>query len=75
MYDKYIEPFIGGGAVLFDLAPKKAVFSDFNSELINLYKVIKTSPKELVKALKTHSDNNSNDKKWSKQATVTDSNV
>lgn len=60
-HNKYIEPFIGGGAVLFDLAPKKAVISDFNSELINLYKVIKTSPKELVEVLKTHADNNSND--------------
>lgn len=37
----YVEPFVGGGAVLFDLQPKKAVINDFNKELINTYKVIK----------------------------------
>ena len=39
---RYYEPFLGGGAVLFDLQPKKAVVSDYNSELINVYNIIKT---------------------------------
>ena len=39
----YIEPFIGGGAVLFHLQPKKAIINDFNDELINVYKVIKNN--------------------------------
>lgn len=39
---KYIEPFIGGGAVLFNLQPKNAIINDFNEELINVYEVIKT---------------------------------
>ena len=37
----YVEPFIGGGAVFFHLQPKKAIINDFNSELINVYNVIK----------------------------------
>ena len=34
---EYVEPFIGGGAVLFHLQPKNAVVNDFNKELINVY--------------------------------------
>lgn len=50
----YYEPFIGGGAVLFHKQPKKAVISDLNAELINVYKVIKDSPNELIEDLKQH---------------------
>lgn len=53
-YTTYYEPFIGGGAVLFDLQPKKAVINDFNKELINVYEVIKNSPEELINDLKEH---------------------
>lgn len=40
-YRNYYEPFIGGGAVLFDLQPKTAVVSDINPALINAYKQIR----------------------------------
>lgn len=53
-YTIYYEPFIGGGAVLFELQPKKAVINDFNKELINVYKVIKNNPEELIEDLKKH---------------------
>lgn len=53
-FNTYYEPFIGGGAVLFDLAPKNAVVGDMNKELINLYEVIKSSPDALVKSLGMH---------------------
>jgi DNA adenine methylase len=53
-YTNYYEPFIGGGAVLFDLQPKKAVLNDFNDELINVYQTIKENPEELISDLKTH---------------------
>ncbi|MCR5861238.1 DNA adenine methylase [Flavobacterium sp. J372] len=52
--DNYIEPFVGGGAVLFHLQPKKAIINDFNSELINVYNVIKHSLPELVEDLRRH---------------------
>jgi len=53
-FNNYFEPFIGGGAVLFDLQPKHAFVNDANGELINLYNVIKDSPDELIKAAKEH---------------------
>lgn len=50
----YYEPFIGGGAVFFSIAPQRAVISDMNGELINLYQVIKSSPDALIASLKKH---------------------
>lgn len=58
-FETYVEPFVGGGAVLFSLAPQKAVINDFNSELINLYTIIKNAPQALVDALTVHQANNS----------------
>lgn len=49
--ETYYEPFIGGGAVFFDLAPKKYLLSDSNPELINAYKIVATKPKELTQEL------------------------
>lgn len=53
-FTTYYEPFIGGGAVLFELQPKKAVINDVNSELINLYQVIKDNVDSLIEDLKKH---------------------
>jgi len=53
-FNKYIEPFVGGGAVLFYLKPKFSVIIDINKELINCYKIIKNNVKELIELLKTH---------------------
>lgn len=51
---KYLEPFVGGGAVLFNLQPKNAIINDFNEELINVYQVIKNNLDELIADLKKH---------------------
>lgn len=58
-FTTYVEPFVGGGAVLFDVQPKKAVINDFNTELINVYKVIKDNSDELIKILQVHENLNS----------------
>lgn len=50
----YFEPFIGGGAVFFDLQPNKAVLSDMNNELVVSYNVIKNNVDELIESLKKH---------------------
>lgn len=51
-FDRYYEPFFGGGAVFFDLAPENSVLGDLNPELINCYKVTQTKPDELIEKLR-----------------------
>ena len=60
-FGRYFEPFVGGGALFFDLAPEKAVINDFNEELINAYRQIKNNPAELINLLIKHKENNSKD--------------
>jgi DNA adenine methylase len=50
-YGKYIEPFLGGGAVFFALSPKDAYLSDSNEELINAYNRIKGDRLKIEKGL------------------------
>jgi DNA adenine methylase len=47
-YNKYYEPFLGGGAVLLDLCPEEAVVNDSNPELINLYLRIRDRVEEVI---------------------------
>ncbi|MFC1615156.1 DNA adenine methylase [Patescibacteria group bacterium] len=54
---KYFEPFVGGGAVFFDLQPQKAILSDMNSELVITYNVIKNDVEKLIKSLKKYKNN------------------
>lgn len=53
-YNRYFEPFIGGGALFFELQPNNAYISDMNEELINLYSVVRDSVDELVHDLNKH---------------------
>jgi DNA adenine methylase len=53
-FSTYYEPFLGGGAVLFELQPKKAFVNDINEELMNIYEVIKDNVDELIEGLKRH---------------------
>ena len=55
----YYEPFIGGGALLFELQSPKAVINDSNKELINCYKVIRDSLDELMEELSKDKYSNS----------------
>ncbi|MBW9219251.1 DNA adenine methylase [Anoxybacillus ayderensis] len=51
-FNRYIEPFFGGGALFFALEPKNAIISDSNPELINLYQVVADNVEELISLLK-----------------------
>ncbi|MCK9578496.1 DNA adenine methylase [bacterium] len=51
---KYFEPFVGGGAVFFDLLPERAHLSDLNHELVVTYNIIKSDIESLIKSLKKH---------------------
>ena len=55
-YNKYIEPFVGGGAFFFDLNPENAVIADLNPELTNLYMQI-ANKLESVIAILEHYEN------------------
>lgn len=50
----YYEPFVGGGALFFDLQRKRAVINDTNAELINCYQVIRDDVENLIAALSQH---------------------
>ena len=56
---RYVEPFVGGGAVLFDILNnfniiKDIYINDINEELINAYRVIKENVNELIDILKLY---------------------
>ncbi len=56
--DRYIEPFLGGGAVFFHLKRRfphlRAFLRDNNAELINAYRAVQLFPHELMSALDEH---------------------
>lgn len=60
-FDTYYEPFIGGGALLFELSPEKAVINDYNAELMNVYECIKDADKykKMCSELNHHEANHS----------------
>lgn len=53
-FNTYFEPFLGGGAVLFNIQPKKAIVNDLNKELINTYEVVRDEVDELINDLAKH---------------------
>lgn len=53
-YNRYFEPFVGGGALFFELQPENAYISDMNEELINLYSVVRDNVYELIEDLGKH---------------------
>lgn len=51
-YERYVEPFLGGGSVYFHLQPRTALLGDKNSELIATYQAIKDDWERLVRSLR-----------------------
>ena len=52
-FNNYYEPFIGGGAVIFELLPENAVINDINRALINAYQMICEHPQEFLQEIKS----------------------
>jgi DNA adenine methylase len=50
-FDRYFEPFVGGGSVLFTLQPSKAVIGDANEWLIDTYEAIREDPVQIAEIL------------------------
>lgn len=61
MSGKYIEPFLGSGAVFFALRPSESLLSDLNPDLINAYEAIKNDPHKIELLLKEHQRKHSKD--------------
>ena len=51
-FNNYYEPFVGGGAVIFELLPENAVINDINKALINAYQMICDHPQEFLQEVK-----------------------
>lgn len=60
-YGKYIEPFLGSGALYFRLAPGKALLSDLNSALIETYRAVRDQPNKILALLEEHQQAHSSD--------------
>ena len=50
-FNNYYEPFVGGGAVTFELLPEKAVVNDINKSLVNAYRQICDAPDAFLEAI------------------------
>jgi DNA adenine methylase len=55
-FNDYYEPFIGGGAMFFHLQPSRAVLSDINPELINVYRCVRDDVEAVILCLAFHAE-------------------
>lgn len=69
-YNHYFEPFIGGGALFFNVAPKNFTINDFNSELVQAYKCFTSNDdfKALVEKLDFYQENHSEEQYYQVRA-------
>ncbi len=55
-YGRYHEPFVGGGALFFDLEPPDATINDANPRLVNFYERVRDDPEALIERLESFDD-------------------
>lgn len=53
-FGTYFEPFLGGGALFFDLRPQKSVLSDGNARLVRAYRGVRDDVDEVVRLLRSY---------------------
>jgi len=53
-FGTYYEPFVGGGALFFKLAPERAVISDSNKDLIETYRAVAFDVEHVIGLLERH---------------------
>ncbi|MEM6450736.1 MAG: DNA adenine methylase [Cyanobacteria bacterium P01_D01_bin.105] len=75
-FDRYHEPFLGGGALFFHLAPrlksegKQAFLSDLNPELVNVYQCVRDHLEPLIQCLSEHEQAHSKEHYYTVRATL-----
>ena len=60
-YNRFIDPFLGGGSVFFYMEPEQAILSDVNEELITTYSAIKHDWQKLERKLRNHARKHNDD--------------
>lgn len=60
-FNRYIEPFLGGGSMFFALQPEHAILSDANKELITTYRTVASHPREILEGLTRFQQEHSTD--------------
>lgn len=59
-YDRYVEPFFGGGALFFHLMPKHSAINDISQDLVQYYNLIKSQDKQLYELLMCYNNSFNN---------------
>lgn len=67
---RYIEPFLGGGAVYFSLEPNSSVLSDINKDLLGVYSAIRDGWRSIEKKLSAHQNLHCNKHYYQVRASV-----
>jgi DNA adenine methylase len=67
---RYIEPFLGGGAIFFTLHPKNAVLGDLNTELVDTYRAIQTNWRGILDRLELHQEAHSKEYYYSIRSVI-----
>jgi DNA adenine methylase len=55
-FRRYFEPFVGGGALFFALAPTRALLADANEDLVVTYRAVRDNVEGVIRALHKHSN-------------------
>lgn len=50
-YSRYVEPFAGSACLFFSVAPEQAILGDNNTELINVYRILRDAPERMYRRL------------------------
>lgn len=53
-FSRYVEPFLGSGAVFFHVGPRTSYLSDLNAELVNVYSAIRDDYRRVYSLLRAH---------------------
>ncbi|MBW4654119.1 MAG: DNA adenine methylase [Kaiparowitsia implicata GSE-PSE-MK54-09C] len=69
-FERYHEPFLGGGAIFFHLLPERSRLTDINPELVNVFCTVRDAPERLIALLKGHAARHSKDYYYQMRASV-----